>query len=237
MMRPWSLLVRHRAEPVRSELGSQVRRPRACIGWRPALTVPISAHVVSSGRESRTQTGARRPPALNLVGNRISCDLAEFTSIVVPLLVFLDGMFSDNGCPKVTETSIVGNCTTTDGTRYEGSAELEPNTAGLFPSVTYRGLRFTDSEGGSLYLDGTVVFTQESDEELRYDLAMILEIQDDFDAEADRLEVKASATCRMQDEVSASCTPGGWSRGADQGPRRVHDRGHPWHGQRAERKR
>ena len=133
-------------------------------------------------------------------------NLAEFASIIVPLVAFIEGTFSENGCPEITETSIVGNCTTADGTRYEGSAELEPNAAGLFSSVTYRGLRHTDSEGSSFYLDGTVVFTQESDEELRYDLAMAVEIQDGFDAEAGRLEVEASATCRMQDEASARCT-------------------------------
>lgn len=133
-------------------------------------------------------------------------NLAEFASTVVPLVAFLEGTFSENGCPEVTETSIVGNCTTADGTRYEGSAEIVPNAAGLFSSVTYRGLRHTDPEGSSFYLDGSVTFTEESDEEMRYDLAMTLEIQDGFDAEVARAEVDASATCRMQDEISASCT-------------------------------
>ncbi len=133
-------------------------------------------------------------------------NLAEFASIIVPLVAFIEGTFSENGCPEVTETSIVGNCTTADGTRYEGSAEIEPNAAGLFSSVTYRGLRHTDSEGSSFYLDGIVVFTEESDEELRYDLAMTVEIQDGFDAEVGRMDVGASAICLMQDEASARCT-------------------------------
>lgn len=81
-----------------------------------------------------------------------------------------------------------------------------PNAAGLFSSVTYRALRHTDSEGSSFYLDGSVIFTEESDEEMRDDLVMTLEIQDGFDAGVARAEAELSATCRMQDEISASCT-------------------------------
>ena len=132
--------------------------------------------------------------------------LPELTFGAVPTLMVLEGEFSGNGCPEITETGIVGNCTTTDGVRYEGSVELAGNEAGPFVSMTYRGLRRTDPEGlFSFYLDGTVVFTQESDEELRYDLAMTVEISG-FDAEVDRIEVEMSATCRTQDEGSASCT-------------------------------
>lgn len=133
-------------------------------------------------------------------------NLAEFASTVVPLIAIIEGTFSENGCPEVTETSIVGNCTTADGTRYEGSAEIVPNAAGLFSSVTYRGLRHTDSEGSSFYLDGSVIFTEEGDEEMRYDIAMTLEIQDGLDAGVTRAEAELSATCRMQGETSASCT-------------------------------
>jgi hypothetical protein len=131
---------------------------------------------------------------------------AEFASAVLPFLALLEGSLSESGCPEVTETSINGNgCMTDDGTRYDGSAELE-GAAGAFSSVTYRGFRRTDFEGSAIYLDGTVVFTEESAERLRYELSMTLEVQDGVDAELGRAELELSATCANQADETALCT-------------------------------
>lgn len=142
----------------------------------------------------------------DIVGVVAMANTAEFASAIVPFLAILEGSLSEGSCPEVTETSIVGNgCMTEGGTRYDGSAELE-GAAGAFSSVTYRGFRRTDFEGSSFYLDGTVVFTEESAEELRYELSLTLEIQDGFDAERGRAELELSATCANQSDETALCT-------------------------------
>ena len=133
--------------------------------------------------------------------------LVEQATILVPILAAFDSLFSENNCPEITPTSIVGNgCEIAGEVRYDGSIELGPTLASQFASMTFREFRRTDAELSSFYMDGTVAFAQEGDEVLRYDLDMVLERQAGFAANVYRAEVDASATCQVWGEASARCT-------------------------------
>ncbi len=132
--------------------------------------------------------------------------LVEQAAILVPIVVAFDSLFSENNCPEITLTSIIGNgCELPDGGRYDGSIELGPTLASQFASMTFHEFRRTDAELSSFYMDGTVAFAQES-EELRYDLDMVFERQAGFAANVYRAEVETSATCQVLGEASARCT-------------------------------
>lgn len=128
-------------------------------------------------------------------------DLAMAASIM-PILALFD---SEDGCPEITETGIVGNgCVTSGGTRYDGSLEIVQNEVDDFLSVIYRDYRYSDEEF-SVYLDGSLIFAQEAGEKVRYDLDLAVEFRFDVGAETARAEAEMSALCDVVAEGAAAC--------------------------------
>lgn len=138
--------------------------------------------------------------------------LVEYAWILVPTIATLDSVFSQNKCPEVTATSIIGNgCEIPGGGRYDGSVEIGSTVVGTFTSMTFHEFRRTEPNLRSLYLDGNLAFAQKSGEELRYELDLIFETQAGFAANVHQIDIEASATCRVLGEASARCTMGAGS--------------------------
>lgn len=141
-----------------------------------------------------------------IVASLQAAEIAQLASLAMPFVALLDAGFSDNGCPQVTETGIVGNgCETSTGTRYDGSFEIVQNDVEEFASVIYRGFRYEESDF-SFYLDGSVIFARESENTLRYDLDLVTEFRFDVGVEPERAESKMSAICELGALAGASCT-------------------------------
>jgi hypothetical protein len=139
-------------------------------------------------------------------GVAMMVELASLASVGIPLVAFITAGFSENGCPAITETGVAGNgCVASDGSRFEGSLELVENEVDGFSSVIYRGFRFPGPEF-AFYMDGSVVFAQESEETVRYDLALTVEIQLEPGAEPQRGEAEMSAICDVLEGGTAHCT-------------------------------
>lgn len=137
----------------------------------------------------------------------MAVSMVDYATVVIPTLAAFDNVFAQSNCPEVSATGIIGNgCQIPGGARYDGSVEIGPVVAGPFASMTFRDFGRVGDDLQSIYLDGTVTFTQEGDGELRYDLDMRIESQAGFAADVYWAEAKMSAICRMQGEARASCT-------------------------------
>lgn len=141
-------------------------------------------------------------------------ELAQFAALGMPFIALLDASFSDDGCPQITETGVVGNgCVGSTGTRYDGSFEfLQPGGDG-YPSVIYREFRYSDDDF-SFYMDGSLVFEEQSDDTVRYDLDMAMEVRYEPDATLERAEARMSAICDVLNDDAADCAlePGSVAR-------------------------
>jgi hypothetical protein len=153
--------------------------------------------------ESRFEQNARFSQAseTEILATVQVVDLAMAASIM-PILALFD---ADDGCPEFTGNGVVGNgCVTSGGTRYDGSFEIVENEVVDFLSVIYRDYRYSDDEF-SFYLDGSLMFGQEADEKVRYDLDMTVEFRSGAGAEVERAEAEMSAICDVVAEGIAAC--------------------------------
>jgi hypothetical protein len=134
-------------------------------------------------------------------------ELAQFALNDMPLIATLDAEDSEGNCPQITETGIIGNgCVNPGGVRYDGSIEFVQDGVDGFPSVIYHDFLWTADAELSIYLDGSLVFEQESDGKMRYDLAMTFEVKQDIGAELERVDAGTSAICDLLGEGTARCT-------------------------------
>jgi hypothetical protein len=159
------------------------------------------------GSEPRFEQTARFSQAseMEIVTTLEVMELTHLALIGMPFIASIDA--ADGGCPQITETGIIGNgCVVPGGGRYDGSIELVQNGLDGFPSVIYRDFKWTADAELSIHMDGSLVFEQESDETLRYELAMTLEIKQDIGADFERAEVEMSAICDLLGEGAARCT-------------------------------
>jgi hypothetical protein len=141
-----------------------------------------------------------------IVASLQAAEIAQTASLAIPLIALFDAASSENGCPQVTETGIVGNgCESSNGTRYDGSFELVQNDVEEFTSVIYRGFRYEESDF-SFYLDGSVIFARESEDTVRYDLDLVTEFRFDVGVKPERTESQISAICELGAEGGARCT-------------------------------
>jgi hypothetical protein len=141
-----------------------------------------------------------------IVASLQAAEIAQTASLAIPFLALFDAATSENGCPQVTETSIVGNgCESSSGTRYDGSLELVQNDVEEFASVIYRGFLYEESDF-AFYLDGSVIFARESENTVRYDLDLVTEFRFDAGVEPERTQSKMSAICELGAVAGASCT-------------------------------
>jgi uncharacterized lipoprotein YehR (DUF1307 family) len=133
-------------------------------------------------------------------------ELAQLALNDIPLIATLDAEDSESNCPQITATGIIGNgCVNPGGVRYDGSIEFVQNGVDGFPSVIYHDFLWTADAELSIYLDGSLVFEQESDGKMRYDLAMTYEVKQDIGAEFERAQAEMSAVCDVLGEGTARC--------------------------------
>lgn len=173
-----------------------------------SLSTALALALGACGSEPRFEETAQFSGASEskIVVSLQAAEIAQAASLALPFIAVLDATSSENGCPQVTETGIVGNgCESSSGARYDGSFELVQNDVEEFASVIYRGFRYEESDF-SFYLDGSVIFARESEDTVRYDLDLVTEYRFDVGLELERSESKMSAICELGAEGGANCT-------------------------------